>query len=59
MNPEQAHALADVNGQLTGSPKPGEFPGWPQLGNRTVVDALAVIGAKMGLDGFHDPAAKR
>lgn len=59
MNPEQAHALADVNGQLTGSPKPGEFPGWPQLGNRTVVDAIAVIGAKMGLDGFHDPAAKR
>lgn len=33
------------------------FPGWPQLGGRTVVNALAVIGQKLGIDGF-DPKAK-
>ncbi|AMS03335.1 lysin A, glycosyl hydrolase domain [Gordonia phage Neobush] len=31
------------------------FPGWPQLGNRTVVDALAAIGAALGIPGFYDP----
>lgn len=58
MTPEQAQMLADIHGQLAGSPKAGKFPGWPQLGNRTVVDALAVIGTKMGLPGFRDPHAK-
>lgn len=33
------------------------FPGWPQLGGRTVVNALAVIGQKLGIEGF-DPKAK-
>ncbi|WP_155293634.1 glycoside hydrolase family 19 protein [Rhodococcoides fascians] len=39
-------SIADeVKNQLTGSPKPGEYPGWPQLGDfvepqRTVVNAL-------------------
>jgi len=28
------------------------FTGWPQLGGRTVVDALAVIGQKLGIEGF-------
>lgn len=58
MTPEQAHQLDDIHGQLTGSPKAGEFPGWPQLGNRSLVDALAVLGAHAGLDGFRDPRAK-
>ncbi|QOC56043.1 lysin A, glycosyl hydrolase domain [Gordonia phage Clown] len=31
------------------------FPGWPQLGNRTVVDALAAIGTALGIPGFYDP----
>lgn len=31
------------------------FPGLPQLGNRTVPDALAAIGAALGLPGFYDP----
>ncbi|RJO72997.1 lysA [Nocardia panacis] len=31
--------------------------GWPQLGGRSLLDAVAVIGAKLGIDGFKDPAA--
>lgn len=31
------------------------FPGLPQLGNRTVPDALAAIGTALGLPGFYDP----
>lgn len=41
--------------QLCGPGAPGTFPGWPQLGNRTVVDALAAIGDKLGIDGFKSP----
>lgn len=59
MNADQNHLLADNHGQLTGSPVAGEFPGWPQLGNRTIVDALAVIGANAGLPGFYDPKGKK
>lgn len=33
------------------------FPGWPQLGGRTLVDAIAVIGAHLGIPGFTDPKA--
>lgn len=57
MDPYKAHQLADVTEQLTGSPKPGEFPGWPQLGDRTLVDALAVIGEQLSIPGFHAPEA--
>ena len=31
------------------------FPGWDQLGGRTVVDALAAIGAELGIEGFRVP----
>ncbi|GAC71039.1 hypothetical protein [Gordonia soli] len=31
------------------------FPGWSQLGGRTAVDALAAIGAALGIPGFYDP----
>lgn len=31
--------------------------GWPQLGGHTVVDALAVIGQKLGIDGFTSPGS--
>ena len=41
--------------QLCGPGAPGTFPGWPQLGNRTLVDALAAIGDKLGIDGFKSP----
>ena len=41
--------------QLCGPGAPGTFPGWPQLGNRTLVDAIAAIGDKLGIDGFKSP----
>lgn len=41
--------------QLCGPGAPGTFPGWPQLGDRTLVDALAAIGDKLGIDGFKSP----
>ena len=47
----------DTNAQLTGSPELGKYPGWAQLGNRTVVDALGAIGAKLGIAGFVDKKA--
>ncbi|MFC9514398.1 N-acetylmuramoyl-L-alanine amidase [Nocardiaceae bacterium NPDC056970] len=50
MNIEQ-----EIRNQLTGSPDLGKYPGWPQLGGRTVVDALAAIGQKLGISGFKDP----
>lgn len=61
--------VKDIRAQLTGArdlvyvdndPKKGvdfarSFPGWPQLGGRTAVDALAAIGAALGIPGFFDP----
>lgn len=44
----------DTKAQLTGSGELGQYPGWDQLGGRTVVDALGAIGAKLGIDGFRD-----
>ena len=41
--------------QLCGPGAPGTFPGWPQLGNRTLVDALAAIGDKLCIEGFKSP----
>ena len=41
--------------QLCGPGAPGTFPGWPQLGNRTLVDAIAAIGDKLGIEGFRSP----
>lgn len=58
LTPRQAHQLDDLTGQATGSAEPGEFPGWPQLGGRTPIDALALIGQHLGIVGF-DPAAAR
>lgn len=46
--------------QLAGPRDPDgvqRWRGWPQLGGRTVVDALAALGARMGAPGFTDPAA--
>ena len=54
MTPEQAQELTETRHQLAGPSRPGEFPGWPQLGGRTVVDALAAIGESLGLEGFED-----
>lgn len=35
--------LSEIRNQLTGSHKVKEFPGWPQLGGKTPIDALALI----------------
>ncbi|MFE5290217.1 N-acetylmuramoyl-L-alanine amidase [Nocardia sp. NPDC056611] len=42
-----------------GTSRGADFPGWPQLGNRTVVDALAAIGEKLGVPGFYDPKTRK
>lgn len=34
------------------------FSGWPQLGGRTVVDALAAIGTRLEIQGFTAPEVK-
>lgn len=34
-----------------------DFKGWEQLGSRSFVDALAAVGAKLGIEGFKDPKA--
>lgn len=39
--------------QLAGHPW-RDFPGWPQIGGLTIVDALAAIGEKLGIPGFKD-----
>lgn len=59
--PDQVGALdeakkyaADARAQLTGTKQLGQYPGWAQLGGRTVVDALGVIGAKLEIPGFYD-----
>ena len=49
---ESKLAAREARDQLAGPGGPGQFPGWPQLGSRTVVDALAAIGHKLGVDGF-------
>ncbi|MFC4124946.1 N-acetylmuramoyl-L-alanine amidase [Nocardia rhizosphaerae] len=36
-----------------------DFPGWPQLGDRTLVDAVAAIGEKLGVPGCYDPKAEK
>ncbi|MDK4252610.1 N-acetylmuramoyl-L-alanine amidase [Corynebacterium propinquum] len=46
------HSAIEARDQLAGPGGPGKFTGWPQLGNRTVVNALAAIGHKLGVDGF-------
>ncbi|WP_228822294.1 peptidoglycan recognition protein family protein [Nocardia farcinica] len=46
-------ALDQLGGRDTS--RGADFPGWSILGDRTVVEALAAIGAKLGIDGFQDP----
>lgn len=49
-----ASDVKDVRQQVTGGRDSGNYPGWPQLGGRTVVDAVAAIGEKLGVEGMHD-----
>ncbi|GAB2648284.1 peptidoglycan recognition protein family protein [Nocardia goodfellowii] len=43
----------DLREQIGG---PIPLKGWPQLGDRTLVDAVAAIGAELGIEGFTDLA---
>ncbi|QIG61617.1 endolysin [Rhodococcus phage Dinger] len=49
--------LKDVREQLAGqgARDAGQYNGWPQLGGRTIADALAVIGVALNIEGFFDP----
>lgn len=49
--------LESIHAQLTGS-KDFDYPGWEQLGGRTLVDAVAALGAKLGIEGFRDTKAE-
>ncbi|MFI5777037.1 N-acetylmuramoyl-L-alanine amidase [Nocardia sp. NPDC051570] len=53
--------VAQILDQLggPGAARGGDFRGWPQLGNRTVVDALAAIGEKLGVEGCYDPKTRK
>lgn len=42
--------VKDCRQQLTGGRDAGDYPGWAQLGGRTVVDALALILKKLEID---------
>lgn len=39
--------VRDIKAQLTGSPELGEYPGYPQLGNKTVIDYLSDLGQRI------------
>lgn len=51
--PKERATVDLVLDQLAGYPG-REFKGWEQLGGRTVVDALAAIGEKLGVDGMKE-----
>lgn len=51
---ELLNTVRDLKAQLTGSSTLGQYPGWGQLGGRTLVDGIAALGAKAGLPGFRD-----
>lgn len=47
--------VKDNRAQLTGGRDAGQYPGFPQIDNRTLVDAFAAMGAELGVPGFEDP----
>lgn len=47
--------VKDIRQQVTGGRDRGQYPGHDQIDDRTIVDALAVIGEKLGIPGFVDP----
>lgn len=52
-NPDPRHPADLTLEQLVGVPA-DQYPGWVQLGDRTLVDAVASIGAHLGIDGFKE-----
>lgn len=71
LSPQQFAAACGIGAAMTpdelvldqlggpGTAATGNFTGWPQLGGHTVVDALAVIGQKLGIDGFTPPGGTK
>lgn len=51
-------ALDQLGGARTRDQKDDSVTGWAQLDGRSVVDALAVIGEKLGIDGFGTKGGK-
>lgn len=54
---EQKELLAlarDIKAQITGSAELGKYPGWAQLGGRTLIDGVAFVGKKLQVEGFKD-----
>lgn len=58
MTPDQDAVLRDMREQICGQTgrDTGEYPGWTQLNGHTVVDALAEIGAHLGIPGYQAKA---
>ena len=61
MTPEQDRLLKENNAllkelryQLTGSSRPGQFPGLPQSGGRTLYDLASAIAEIEGVPGTKD-----
>ncbi len=50
-----AAAVDQLGGEHSKDRRDGTVTGWDQLGGRSVVDALAVIGERLGIDGFQAP----
>lgn len=50
--------VKDVRQQLTNGRDRDEYPGWEQLGGRTVTDAIGVIGTVVGVPDMHDTLGK-
>lgn len=48
-------AVNQLGGDGSKDRRDGSVSGWPQLGGRSIVDALAVIGERLGIDGFEAP----
>lgn len=46
--------VKDIRQQLTGGRDKGEYPGYPQIDDRTIVDALGAVGASLEIPGFED-----
>lgn len=49
--------IDQLGGEGTRDAIPAVYTGWPQLNGRTIVDALAEIGAHLGLAGYQPPAS--
>lgn len=47
--------IDQIGGAGTRNAMPAVFAGWPQLNGKTIVDALAEIGAHLGLAGYTPP----